>query len=59
MEVKLGLPLPILILGGSIDTHYGSEVGIASANADLGGLIDTHYGSEVASANADPSWGVN
>ena len=44
MEVKLGLPLPMLIppgVGGSIGTHYGSEVGIASANADPGG-IDQH-----------------
>ena len=35
--MKLGLPLPMLIQGGSIDTHFGSEVGISSGNADPGG----------------------
>ena len=41
LEVKLGLPLPMLILGGSINTHFGSEVGITSANADLG-VVNQH-----------------
>ena len=39
LEVKLGLPLLMLGGGGSIDTHFGSEVGIASASTDPGGMI--------------------
>ena len=40
LEVKLGLPLGMLILGGWIRAHFGSEVGITFGNADLGGGPD-------------------
>ena len=43
LEVKLGLPLGMLILGGGqIHTHFGSEVGITFGNADPGGGADPH-----------------
>ena len=51
----------MLILGGGrIHAHFGSEVGITSGNADPGGgRICTHFGSEVGitSGNADPGGG--
>ena len=49
--------------GGLINTHFGSEVGIASANTDPGwgggGQLTLTFGSEVGSTsgNADPGGG--
>ena len=38
LEVKLGLPLAMLILGG-IHTDFGSEVGITFGNVDWGSAL--------------------